>query len=400
MFAHEFAALMILFGILLTPTGTHASGCILLPPAGSSDIRKGTVRTGETASTLLNPHLPLKTIFGIARQIRDVFPLSRIQTGRAYTIILKEGCFSKFEYEIDRKNRLVIQKQGDRFFVLKTPIDYETRTEFISSIITSSLFEAVRKSGEKMELAGKLADIFAWDIDFIRDIRSGDRFQVLVEKQYHEGKLLEYGKVKAAVFSNMGRLFKAFLHEDSNGGVGYYDENGNSLQKAFLKAPLAFSRISSRFNLKRMHPVLKEVRAHPAVDYAAPAGTPIKTVGDGVIQKMGFSRTMGNFMVIRHCGGYITRYYHMSRFARQMGKGKKIMQGEIIGYVGMTGYATGPHLCFRMLRNGKPVDPLNHECPSASPVAPQELEQFLARTKKLFKEVFAALDPKISKQAA
>ncbi|MCP4722919.1 MAG: peptidoglycan DD-metalloendopeptidase family protein, partial [Desulfobacteraceae bacterium] len=262
------------------------------------------------------------------------------------------------------------------FSINQMPIDYDVNLEVVSSTITSSLFEAVRKSGEGCELAWKLSDIFAWDIDFIRDIRPNDQFQVLVEKRYQNGKLAGYGEIQAAFFTNGGTVFKAFLHKDS-GVSGYYDEKGNSLQKAFLKAPLAFSRISSKFTHKRMHPILKEYRSHPAVDYAAPMGTPIKTVGDGVITGIGYSKTMGNHVIIHHPNGYITRYYHMSKFARGMKKNKKVLQGGVIGHVGMTGYATGPHLCFRMEKNGTLVDPLTHKSPSATPVNPYEMEQFL-----------------------
>jgi len=353
-------------------------------------IIKGIVKTGDTASTLLNRYLPMKTIYKINRQSTDIFSLSRIKKGQPYKVILQEGNLVGFEYEIDKKDRLVIQRENNQFSISQIPINYDIAIEVVSATITSSLFEAVRKAGEQSELAWKLSDIFAWDIDFIRDIRPGDRFQVLVEKQYQDGKLSGYGKVQAAIFNNAGTRFKAFLHKDSNGISGYYDENGNSLQKAFLKAPLSFSRISSKFTLKRMHPILKEYRAHEGVDYAAPMGTPIKTVGDGIITGIGYSKSMGNYVIIRHCNGYITRYYHMSKFAKGMKTHKKVLQGEVIGHVGMTGYATGPHLCFRLIKNGKLVDPLTHKSPAATPVNPREMEQFLTRAQQLSKKIRTA----------
>ncbi|MBU2630077.1 MAG: peptidoglycan DD-metalloendopeptidase family protein, partial [Proteobacteria bacterium] len=343
-------------------------------------VVKGIVKNGDTASSLLNHYLPLKTIYEISHLSGDVYPLTHIRKGQPYKIILKEDDLIGFEYEIDKEDRLVVQKENGIFSINQAPIKYTLALEVISSTITSSLFEAVRKSGEQSELAWKLSDIFAWDIDFIRDIQPGDQFQVLVEKRYREGKLSGYGKIQAAVFTNNGTVFKAFLHEDSNGSFGYYDENGKSLQKAFLKAPLAFSRISSKFTQKRMHPIFKKYRSHPGVDYAASKGTPIKTVGDGIITEIGFNKGMGNYINIRHYNGYITEYNHMCKFAKGMKKNKRVLQGNVIGYVGMTGYATGPHLDFRMKKNGKLIDPLKHKSPSANPIKSDEMELFLART--------------------
>ncbi len=361
---------------------------VVAPPVFK--VIKRVVKKGDTASCLLNRYLPLKTIYEINRQSQDIFPLHHIKKGQPYKIILHEGNLAGFEYEINKEDRLVIQKENNIFSINKMPIDYDVNLEVVSSTIAYSLFEAVRKAGEGCELAWKLSDIFAWDIDFIRDIRPNDQFQVLVEKRYQNGKLAGYGKVQAAFFTNRGTVFKAFLHKDSKGVSGYYDEKGNSLQKAFLKAPLEFSRISSKFTHKRMHPILKEYRSHPAVDYAAPMGTPIKTVGDGVITGIGYSKTMGNHVIIRHPNGYITRYYHMSKFAKGMKKNKKVLQGEVIGHVGMTGYATGPHLCFRMEKNGTLVDPLTHESPSATPINPYEMEQFLTKAQKLSQQMLTA----------
>jgi murein DD-endopeptidase MepM/ murein hydrolase activator NlpD len=346
-------------------------------------IIKGVVKPGDTASSLLNKYLPLKTIYKISRLGSAGFSLAHIRKGQPYKIILQENNLVEFEYEINKENRLVVQRTKGVFSINQAPIEYDVDLEVVSSSITSSLFEAVRKSGELSELAWKLSDIFAWDIDFIRDIRPGDKFRVLVEKRYREGKLSGYGKIHAAFFTNNGTLFKAFLYKDANGVSGYYDENGKSLQKAFLKAPLAFSRISSRFTKKRFHPIFKEYRPHPGVDYAAPIGTPIKTVGNGVIAKIGYNKGMGNYINIRHYNGYTTGYNHMCRFARGMKKNKKVLQGDVIGYVGMTGYATGPHLDFRIKKNGKPIDPLTHKSPPVNPVKPGEIKLFMARTIEL-----------------
>lgn len=353
-------------------------------------IVKGVVKRGDTASSVLNKYLPLKTVYELNRQSQDIFSLKKIRKGQPYKIILQEDKLVEFEYEINNENRLVILKENGLFSINKAPIEYEINLEVVSSIITSSLFEAVKKSGERSELAWKLSDIFAWDIDFIGGIQPGDQYKVLVEKRYRDGKFSGYGKVQAAFFNNKGTLFKAFLHKDSKGRSGYYDEKGRSLQKAFLKAPLEFSRISSKFTKKRLHPILKVYRSHPGVDYAAKKGTPIKTVGDGIITDIGYNKGMGNYINIRHFNGYITGYNHMSKFAKGMKKNKRVVQGNVIGFVGMTGYATGPHLDFRMQKNGRMVDPLKHKSPPTNPINPEEMELFLSKAMELSTRMLAA----------
>lgn len=375
--------------------GFHSAEPITPPPQADNlkpkfQIRQIIVKKGDTASSLLNTYLPLKIIYKLTRQSKDVFPLEKIKTGRTCTFILDQNRLVGFEYEINRLDRLVIQRKDKTFSINRVPIDYDVRLDTVSATIQSSLFQAVHKTGEKSQLACKLADIFAWDIDFIRDIRPNDQFHLMVEKKYQKGKFAGYGNIQAALFINQGKRFTAVLHPGSDRRLNYYDENGNSLKKAFIKAPLDFSRISSTFNLKRMHPILKEVRSHPAIDYVAPTGTPIKTVADGVIIGMGYSKTMGNHVIIRHCKGYVTRYYHMSKFGKAMEKNRRVIQGEIIGFVGMTGYATGPHLCFRMEQNGQPVNPMSHDIPSTDPIPAREMEGFLARARQMVQKLYMA----------
>ncbi|MCF6247378.1 MAG: peptidoglycan DD-metalloendopeptidase family protein [Desulfobacula sp.] len=359
-------------------------------PESRIQIVRGVVKNGDTASLLLNKYLPLKTIYQISNMCKKTYPLSRIRKGQPYRIMLEQDRLIEFEYEIDSEDRLVIQNEETGFSVNKLPIYYDVNLELVSATINYSLNSTIIKMGEKNQLANRLADIFAWDIDFIRDIQPGDKFRVLVEKRYREGKLRGYGKIKAAFFTNKGNVYKAFLHTDNRGVSGYYDEEGGSLQKAFLKAPLAFSRISSKFTKKRLHPILKKYKPHNGVDYAAAKGTPIKTVGDGIITKVGYGKGTGNFINIRHFNGYTTRYFHLSKFARSTKKNKKVIQGQVIGYVGMTGYTTGPHLCFRMAKNGKHIDPLNNKAPSANPVKADEMKSFQAKILALSKRIVAS----------
>jgi murein DD-endopeptidase MepM/ murein hydrolase activator NlpD len=245
-----------------------------------------------------------------------------------------------------------------------------------------------------------LADIFAWDIDFILDIRQGDSFQALVEKRYREGQPAGYGRILAAEFTNQGATFQAFLYKDGDKHPDYYDAKGQSLRKAFLKAPLSFSRISSGFTMRRFHPITKTWKAHPAIDYAAPRGTPIKSVGDGVIIKKGYTRGNGNYVKIRHNGSYETIYLHMKGFAKNIAKGKRVAQGQRIGYVGSTGLATGPHLCFRMYKNGAPVNPQRVKAPSVKPIAKESMVAFKAQSKALLAQLIDQPNIKTAKTQA
>jgi len=224
-------------------------------------------------------------------------------------------------------------------------------------------------------MANNLSEIYAWTIDFF-GLQKGDRYKVYFEKQFVEGKYIELGKIIAADFYHAGDDNYAFYFEQNNQG-DYFDEKGNSLQRTFLKAPLRYSRISSGFSNSRLHPVLKIRRPHHGVDYAAPSGTPVHTVGDGIVVKKGYQkRGGGNYIKIKHNGTYSTTYMHLKGFSKGIAVGKKVKQGDLIGYVGKTGLATGPHLDFRFYRNGKAVNPLKVESPPSKPIDSAYIEQF------------------------
>jgi murein DD-endopeptidase MepM/ murein hydrolase activator NlpD len=210
---------------------------------------------------------------------------------------------------------------------------------------------------ENMMLAMQLSDIFAWDIDFTTDLRDGDTFKIVVEALYLDGEFKKYGDILAAEFVNNGETYRAYRFEH-NGKAGYYDEEGKSLRKAFLKAPLSFRRISSGFSLGRFHPILKIYRPHHGLDYAAPAGTPVSAMGDGTVIFAGKKGQYGNLVIIRHPNGYKTYYGHLSKFGKDIKKGTKVEQGQIIGYVGSTGLATGPHLHYELRIRNRPVNPV------------------------------------------
>jgi len=349
------------------------------PPPVTQPVREeisSEVQSGETISALLGDYFSPQEIHQLNKQSKKVFPFTKICAGQPYRICTSDGDFDSFIYEIDDEEQLIIRRVEEETLMERVPIVYDVERELVQGVIKTSLFDAVTEIGEDSKLAIALADIFAWDIDFILDLRVGDTFQALVEKRFREGQPAGYGRILAAEFVNRKKVYRAFRYEDADGRVSYYDEGGHNVRKAFLKAPLSFTRISSGYSMKRFHPVTKTWKAHPAIDYAAPPGTPIKTVGDGSIKRIGYTKGNGNFIEVRHSNGYSTLYLHMKGFARGMKRGKRVSQGQVIGYVGSTGLATGPHLCFRMRKNGAPVNPNRIKVPAAKSVPKQQLADF------------------------
>jgi murein DD-endopeptidase MepM/ murein hydrolase activator NlpD len=381
------AVLLLVWGVVYfgfqpeaTPISVRAEAKLPpAPPQPQQEVIVESIHPGDTITSLLGNYFSPQDIYQLNKQSKDVFPLTKICAGQPYKICLLDGDFERFEYDIDADEQLIIEPGKDQqFSINRAPIPYTVEISHIQGTITSSLFEAVADLGEKPELALALADIFAWDIDFILDIRAGDSFQALVEKRFREGEEAGYGDILAAEFTNRGETFQAFRFQDGNKRASYYDQNGDSVRKAFLKAPLSFSRISSGFTMHRFHPITKTWKAHPAIDYVAPTGTPIKAVGDASITRIGYTKGNGNFIELRHSNGYTSLYLHMSKFARGMKKGKRVAQGQTIGYVGSTGLATGPHLCFRMRKNGAPINPTKIKSPAAAPINQNNLATFKA----------------------
>jgi len=351
------------------------------------EIVKGTIAQGDTMSELLGSYFSAAEIYQLNKVCKPVFPLTDLTAGQPYRLCLSDDAFERFEYDIDRDEQLIISRDAEQFTVERVPIPYSVETVRVRGTIDTSLFEAVTGSGESDVLAMNLADIFAWDIDFILDIRKGDSFQALVEKRYRDGQFAGYGHILAAEFTNQGTTFQAFRFRDGDRHPDYYDADGQSLRKAFLKAPLSFTRISSGFTMRRYHPITKTWKSHPAIDYAAPPGTPIKSVGDGVIIKKGYTRGNGNYVKIRHNSTYETIYLHMSKFAKRIGVGKRVAQGQTIGYVGSTGLATGPHLCFRMYKNGAPVNPHRVKAAAAQPIDRANIADFKSKAETLLAQL-------------
>lgn len=345
--------------------------------APTEEILAGTVQRGESVSALLGDYLSPGEIHDLAGRSREVFPLRKVRAGQPYRIRLLDGRFQGFEYEIDSEEKLLFRRDGTgELEVLREPIRYQVRTERVAGTIESSLFMALEEAGEHAELALRLAEIFAWDVDFMLDIRSGDSFQAIVEKRRRNGAFSGYGRILAAEFINQGNVSRAFLFEDDAGRPEYYDAGGKNLRKAFLKTPLRFTRISSGFSHSRLHPIKKVRLPHPGVDYAAPTGTPVKAIGDGVVLARAYDGASGNYVKIRHSSVYETAYLHLSRFGRGIRKGVRVKQGQVIGYVGSTGLATGPHLDFRVKKHGRYINPRTLKAPPAASLTAEKQDAF------------------------
>jgi murein DD-endopeptidase MepM/ murein hydrolase activator NlpD len=274
-------------------------------------------------------------------------------------------------------NNLIIERDGDHFTSHTAPVALERRLEMRSGQIRSSLFAATDAAQIPDSIATQIVDMFATNINFASDLRRGDRFNVVYETFWNNGEPVRTGRVLAGEFINAGNTYQAVWFEDSGSKLngGYYSLDGKSLKKAFLKSPLAFTRISSGFAM-RLHPILGKWKQHTGVDFAAPTGTPIHASGDGVIDFVGQQNGYGNLVVIKHWNNYSTAYGHMSRFVSGLRKGTKVSQGDVIGYVGMTGWATGPHLHYEFRISNVPRDPLTVDIPNAQPLARTQLQRF------------------------
>jgi murein DD-endopeptidase MepM/ murein hydrolase activator NlpD len=282
--------------------------------------------------------------------------------------------------------------------IISNPV--ETRVRTATATIDSSLFQAAEAADVSDMVALKLANVFAWDIDFVLDIRSGDRFTAVYEQIYQNGRYLRDGEVLAAEFVNGGKVFRAVRFASDDGSVGYYTPDGKPMRKAFLRAPVDFSRVSSGFNPARRHPILNLIRGHMGTDYAAPTGTPVHAAGDGKVSFEGRRGGYGNALVLAHSSGVSTLYGHLSRFAGGLHAGSRVSQGEVIGYVGMTGLATGPHLHYEYLMNGVHMNPQTVRLPGAEPLQADALARFLATAAPLLGSLSgpaaAGTDPSIA----
>lgn len=352
------------------------------------EIARHKINSGQYFGDILGSRgLDQRYLHNLSVKFKDVFDVKRLKAGKHYNLFLSKdsGKPSYFVYELDDIDYVVYDFTRDSVYVESKEVTFEKKTA--SGIIQSSLYQTFADNNIDPQVGMELADIFGWVIDFYR-LQKGDNFKVIYEQRLVEGKPAGVHRVYDAVFSHSGNDFYAFYYQPDGNSYGeYFDENAHSLRKAFLKAPLKFSRISSKFSKKRLHPVLKTYRAHLGVDYAAPTGTPILSVGDGIVTEVQYTKNNGNYVKVRHNTTYSTQYLHMSRFAAGIKPGTKVAQGQVIGYVGSTGLATGPHVCFRFWKNGVQVDPLKVAIPPSEPVASKYLDDYNRRVARAKEEL-------------
>ena len=337
----------------------------------SLDVKLDTIKKNQYLSEIMKKqNVDYGTIVHIERNHKDVFDIRKIKPGHKHTFLLSRDSLATplfWIYEIDKTN-FVVFSLTDSLTAWRDEKAVDIKTEHIEGVINTSLWNAIKDANGDANLTMELSDIYSWTVDFF-GIQPGDTFKVVYENRYIHDECIGMGKILACYLNNAGSKHYAYYFEQ-NGNGQYFDENGANLRKAFLKAPLNYRRISSTFSNARRHPVTKVVRPHHGVDYAAPTGTPVVTVGDGTVIEKGWDKKGGgNYLKIRHNSTYTTTYMHLNGFAKGIQKGSKVKQGDLIGYVGSTGMSTGPHLDFRLNKNGTYINPLTFNPPSAEPVS-------------------------------
>ena len=359
-------------------------------------VEAGTVRSGQSLSHLLSPAgVSAQMLHAMATGEREAFDVRRMKAGNDWSLFSgPDGTPRHFAYTISSKEYIVFDLT-DQGRARRGQFPSETRRGYVEGEVRGSLYQVLEDEGHSTTLALAMSQVYAWTIDFSR-IQAGDRFRILYDRDWVDGKAVGMPRVLAAEFVHRGRNFPAYAY-DQGDGTDHFDETGASLRKAFLKAPVEFSRISSRFDKKRFHPVLKKVKAHLGTDYAAPHGTPIVAVGDGVVIKASYTKGNGKYVKIRHNGTYTTQYLHMSR--RNVKEGQAVRQGDVIGYVGSTGLAPGPHVCCRLWKNGQQVDHLREEFPPSTPIESDHVDRF-ADAVSSWREEMARFDGRSEVQMA
>lgn len=359
----------------ISPSLTESESIVPKPDEVKHQAIEGEVKRKETLfQSLAQKNIPIRWIELIISKLKPHINFKKIKGGVYRLITDGKGEMVKFIYEAGPTEVYEIEKGERGYFVQKKKVPLETYLVKVEGEIKSSLFEAMESLGEEDGLTLAFAEILAWEIDFFKDVREGDRFKVVVEKVYKGNQFIQYGTIHAVEYQRKDRRIRGIHYEG-----GYYNEEGISLRKAFLKAPLRFMRISSRFSQARRHPILGGVFPHHGVDYAAPMGTPVWAVGDGTVVQCGWNGGFGKQIVLKHRNGYKTYYGHLSNFAQGVKKGVWVKQKQIIGYVGSTGLSTGPHLDYRLAKDGKFRNPLREVFSSGMPIEKKKQDQFQAK---------------------
>jgi len=370
-------------GIALDGTDA-APGLLVDAPATESApqkerVRTSKVRSGDNLSIIFKRegissqdlHL-LMTSDPLGKRLRNIFPGQQL----SFTLSPEQQTLTRFEYAPGPLQTLVFVRDGEAFVGEEVNRKPDTMTSYKQGVIENSLFLASQRAGLNDAMTMRLAQIFQWDIDFVLDIRRGDEFSVLFEELYVDGEFIGHGNILAAEFVNRGRSYKAIRYTDSDGDTNYYTPEGNPMRQAFLRAPVEFSRISSNFNMNRRHPLFNRNMPHRGIDYAAPTGTPVLSAGDGRILTASRTAPNGNYLVVQHGSQVTTKYLHLQKFAAGVRQGMRVKQGDVIGYLGATGWATGPHLHYEFLVSGVHQNPRTVKLPQAEPIPRGELTKF------------------------
>ena len=359
-------------------------------PADTLRFEDHTIASGESFGALLGKRgISTAQIYQIAAAVEPVFNVRKIRAGVTVKFATGDSSLfpSYFIYPQSTYEYYIISLQSDSIYAKKVEKERSVRRREISGSIDDALYLSVGRAGGTQALAMSLVEVYAWTIDFFR-LQKGDAFSVIYEEEYvDDTTYVGLKRIVAANLTHVGNDFYAFPYQNELGFDDYYDEEGRSLRKTFLRAPLNFTRISSRYSGNRFHPVQKRWKAHLGTDYAAPTGTPIMSTADGVIIAATYTSANGNYVKVRHNSTYTTQYLHMSKIKPGIKNGVRVKQGDVIGYVGSTGLATGPHVCYRFWVNGKQVDPYKQKLPDAKPLEADRMETYKTYMRDLKKEL-------------
>ncbi|OMH32196.1 peptidoglycan DD-metalloendopeptidase family protein [Motiliproteus sp. MSK22-1] len=363
---------------------TDGSALSALAPKPEENWLRIRVRSGDNLTTLFKKAgLGANQMYPLINGIKPAKPFNRLMPGQHLEFLMEGGVLNKIKHEESPLLSTLITKTETGYKLEKLERTPEQRHVYKQGNIEQSLFLAGQKAGLSQKKIMELASIFGWDVDFALDIRKGDSFSVIYEELILDGKVIKDGAIVAASFTNQGNSFQAIRYTDSKGNSNYYTPDGKSMRKAFLRTPVDFTRISSRFNPNRKHPIFKTSRPHRGVDYAAPRGTPIRSSGDGKVVFAGRKGGYGKAVIVQHGQKYTTLYAHMNKIKPGMKRGKRVKQGQTVGYVGSTGYATGPHLHYEFRVNGVHRNPLTVPLPQARPLPKSEMEKFRPQAKEM-----------------
>ncbi|WP_338864138.1 M23 family metallopeptidase [Myxococcus stipitatus] len=364
------------------------------------EIKNRRIEPRQTlAGALHEAQLPDAQVTAVIAALEGVFDFRKSRVGDQFRIVLRDGELDFFDYRQSMVDEWQVRRDGEKFVGSKRAIEVEKQVAVVALEIQTSLYEAAVDAGEDPAIGMVLADVFAWDIDFYRDVRKGDTARALVEKFVSKGRVLRYGEVLAAQYT--GGLVgpkKVFRYVLPDGQPNYFQEDGASAKKTFLKSPLKYAHVTSKFG-SRFHPVLQYLKNHNGVDYGTPIGTPVWAVADGTVTQAAYSGAAGNMVVLRHANGYETQYMHLSKFGEGIRVGSRVSQKQVIAYSGNTGRSTGPHLHFGMKRGGGYTNPLNQKFPRADPLPKTLLPDFLAKAQELAGQMEAVSVAAVAGQA-